>query len=495
MRPEAIWLGAIALGVLMLLAAPAVMDLGYDANTYVATAHGFAQTGELVLQWGDVLTFAPTLPGHSHHFPPAYPIYLGVVFVLFGYGLAQAKLAAVFASLALLGVMYLCTRDLYGHRRALVATAIFAVAPWLLWTTGMGFSEGLATLLFTLTMWAILKSLDDERFIVLAGVFAGLAYLARSSMGAFFLLAGGAGFAWRLRHRGWRATLSSPWYGLAILAFGAIVGAWAYRNVELFGWPNWETSPGTRYIPQWIADHPREYLLGLLVRAPLLLVVAAPILALMWPEARRSVRRIRDEHTSGLWLSVILVWVLGLVFSAAYFSMGPSRYEVFRLDNLRYAVVGVVPLAWALAREADLDARATQRRIVALLAVSLVGCLLVATFPAQSLPAQAARSLDEHLRPGDVIAVAGSGKYPFYAYVSDPAAVTVYTWGNAGTEERPEFVVSAWDLGLAGYDVALHETQAHWWWPADDERVIVYVREDVAQERGIAQLAPLRAGW
>lgn len=495
MRSDALWIGVIALGVLLLLAAPGFMDLGYDANTYVATGHGFAQSGELVLQWGDVLTFAPAPPGHSHHFPPAYPLYLGVVFLVFGYGLAQAKLAGVFASLAALGVMYLCTRDLYGHRRALLGTALLAVAPWAFWITGMGFSEGLATLLFTLTMWAILKSLDDERYIALAGAFAALAYLARSSMGAFFVIAGGAGFAWRLAHRGWRATLSSPWYALAILTFALIVGAWAYRNVELFGWPNWETSPGTRYIPQWIAAHPREYALGLLVRAPLLLAPLAPMLALLWPEARRSVRRIRDEHTSGLWLSVLLVWVLGLVFSAAYFSMGPSRYEVFRLDNLRYAVVGVVPLTWALVREVDLDARPTQRRILALLAVSLAGCLLVATFPAQSLPAQAARSLDEHLREGDVIAVAGSGKYPFYAYLSEPAIVSVYTWGNAGPDERPEFVVSVWTLGLEGYKVAAHETQTHWWWPADDDQVIVYIREDVAQARNITRLAPLRAGW
>ena len=494
MRRDALWLGAVALGVLLFLAAPFFMDLGYDANAYVATGHGFARSGELVLQWGDVLTFAPSPPGHSHHFPPAYPVYLGLVFVAFGYGLVQAKLAAVAMSLAALGVMYLCTRDLYGARRALLATAFLALAPWLLWVTGMGFSENLALLLFTLTMWGILRSLQDERYIVLAGAFAGLAYLARSSMGAFFLLAGLGGLAWRLYHKGWRRTLSSPWYLAAIVVFGAIVGAWALRNVTLFGWPNWETSPGTRYLPQWIADHPREYAQGLLVRAPLLAMVGLPMLALLWPEARASWRRIRDEHTSGLWLSVLLVWILGLVFSAAYYSMGPSRFETFRLDNLRYAAVGIVPLTWALVREADVDARGLRRRARAFLALSLVGCMLVATFPAQWLPAQAARALDPHLADGDRIAVGGLGKYPFYAYVSRPEGLTVYTQGTMGGIE-PEFILTNWRQTPDGYRLVLEETQRHWWWPADDDYVAVWAREDVAEARKIARLAPLRAGF
>lgn len=57
---------------------------------------------------------------------------------------------------------------------------LVALSPHLLWVAGMGYSEGLATALFALTMWAILCSLDDERFIVLGGLLAGLAYLARA---------------------------------------------------------------------------------------------------------------------------------------------------------------------------------------------------------------------------------------------------------------------------------------------------------------------------
>ncbi|HWH07660.1 MAG TPA: glycosyltransferase family 39 protein [Candidatus Thermoplasmatota archaeon] len=494
MRVERWGLAAMGLGVLLWLAAPAWMDLGYDASAYVATGHGFARTGELVLAWGDVLTFAPAPEGHSHHFPPAYPLYLGFVFKLFGYGLAQAKWAAVAASLLALAVAYACTRDLYGRTAAAVVGGLLALSPHLLWVTGMGYSEGLATALFTLTMWAIVRSLRDERFIVPGGLFAGVAYLARASMGAFFLIAGLAGLAWRVRHRGWVRTFSSPWYGLAIVLFALVVGAWAWRNVALFGWPNWETSVGSRGIPRWVWEHRPEFRLGLLVRAPLMLSVLAPWLVLLWPEARRSFRRIREESTSGLWLAVVLVWVLGLLFAAAYFSMGPTRHEMLRLDTMRYVMVGVVPLAWALVREADWDAPGTRRRWLALGGAMLAGCVLLATFPPHYLPAQAARAVDPWLREGDDVAIAGAGKYAIYAYVSDPVGLDVYVDGTQPEGVRPEWRIALWPQDYEGYVKVTEETLAHPWWPATDDYAAVWVREDVAAERGVAA-GEMRPGW
>ena len=486
---------AVALGVAMWFVAPFFMDLTYDANAYVATGHGFARTGELVLEWGDVLTWGLTGPGHSHHFPPAYPLYLGFFFKAFGYGLAQAKVAAVLMSLATLAVVYATTRDLYGQTPALVTAGVVALSPHVLWVTGMGFSENLAMLLFTLTMWGIVRSLKDERYIVLAGIFAGLAYLARSSMGLFFVIAGGAGLCWRLYHRGWRRTLSSPWYGAAIVLFGLIVGAWAWRNVVLFEWPNWETSPGVRGIPEWIWDHKPAFVAGLIVRTPLLLAVAAPLVAFAWPEARRSWRRIRDEQTSALWLSVVLVMLLGIIFSAAYFSMGPSRYELLRLDNMRYGMVAIVPLAWALAREADWTQRTTRVRWGAMAVVFLLGAAAVFSFPAQYLPAQMARSLDPHLEPGDLIQISGTGKYPFYAYLTRPEAVDVYVSNNGPPGVQPEWIISTHPQDPAGYVRVLEGKMEHPWWAAADDYAAVYGRADVVEARGITELAPPRTGW
>ncbi len=65
-------------------------------------------------------------------------------------------------------------------------------------TPSLGFAEALVAMLFVLTVWAILKSLKRTRYIVWAGLFAGLGFLAKASLGYFFF-AGLAGLLWRFR--------------------------------------------------------------------------------------------------------------------------------------------------------------------------------------------------------------------------------------------------------------------------------------------------------
>jgi hypothetical protein len=342
-------------------------------------------------------------------------------------------------------------------------------------------------------MWAILRSLTDERFIVLGGAFAGVAYLSRASMGAFFLIAGVAGLAWRLWQRGWKRTLLSPWYATGILVFALIIGAWAWRNVDLFGWPNWETSVGSRGIPTWVREHPRAFAQGLAAKAPLIALCVAPFVVALWPEARRSLAKWRDEPTSALWLATGLVLLLGLFFAASYYSMGPSREDALRFDNMRYGLVAIVPLAWALARESDWDDRATRRRWGFLGALLVVGGARGRAVPPQYLPAEAARSLDPHLQPGDTVVVAGAGKYPFYASITHPTTILVFVDGTVA-DARPEFIVSLYATQRDGYVTVLDATLHHPWWPIED-RVVVLARADVAAARGIVQLEAPRAGW
>src|SRR5207247_2887141 len=85
------------------------------------------------------------------------------------------------------------------------------------------YAENLITLLFVVTVAAILKSLDRPRWILVAGVAAGLAYLTKSSVGPFFLVAGLAGFSWRFRFVRW-AVFRDRAYLAAIGIFGAFRG-------------------------------------------------------------------------------------------------------------------------------------------------------------------------------------------------------------------------------------------------------------------------------
>src|SRR5579884_2561592 len=172
---ERIGLAVVAAGVVLRLATPFFMDFRSDGDTYVAMGHAWMLHHAFIRPYGDVTTWGPTPPQYSNHYPPLYPFYLGLVFSVFGFGLVQAKVASVAMALGALAAVYLCSRDLYGRDVAALVTGLLAVEPHLVWAAGTGFSENMVLLFFALTMWAILRSLKDDRYVVLAGLFAGLA--------------------------------------------------------------------------------------------------------------------------------------------------------------------------------------------------------------------------------------------------------------------------------------------------------------------------------
>lgn len=233
-------LAVIGLGIVLRVATVWTMDIWADGSTYSAMGKAWMEHHEFLMPYGDVTTWLGSDPGYSHHYPPMYPLYLGVVYSIFGFGLLQTKLAGVAMAILALGVVFATTRSLFGRDRALLVTAILAMEPHLIWAAGTGFSENMVLVFFALTLWGILKSLDSPPYIVVAGAAAGLAYLTRSSIGPFFVVAGVGGLLWRFHFLGWRA-LSNRWYLAAIAVFVGLVAYWANRNVELFGgYPPWD---------------------------------------------------------------------------------------------------------------------------------------------------------------------------------------------------------------------------------------------------------------
>src|SRR5581483_6932041 len=146
-----------------------------------------------------------------------------------------------------------------------------------------------------------------------------LAYLSKSSVGYFFVIAGAGGFLWRFYYKRWKL-FTNFWYMAAIVLFLGLASWWAIRNVDLFGWqtqtfqafgrtfivqiPNWETSSYVRYVQTYAWQHGDLWQEALLAKIPFfavfLLWYALPFL----PESWAATKKIRDEHTSALWLSV-----------------------------------------------------------------------------------------------------------------------------------------------------------------------------------------------
>lgn len=504
---ERIGLAALAAGVVLRLAAPFLMDFRSDGDTYTAMGHAWAIRHEFLMPYGDVTTWVPTPPGYSNHYPPAYPFYLGIVFSIFGFGLWQAKWAAVVVSLAALGAVYWTTRDLYGRTAAALAGGLLGIEPHLLWVTGSGFSENMVLLFFALTMWAIMRSLKDDRYIVLAGLFAALAYLSRASVGYFFAVAGAGGFLWRFLYHRWKV-FTNVWYMLAIAVFLGTAIAWGARNAILFGWhdetvtllgqsmtlhlPLWETSSYTRYAQQLAWEKPDLWRKALLAKIPFFLAFLAWYVIPLLPESWRATKRIREEETSALWLSVFLVWVIAWAIAAMFWVFEQS--SLYWLDNHRYVVIGLLPLAWLLLREARPHRASFRARYAILVASLFVAGAATILSPVKFSDLRAAEHMDPYLRPGDEVAVdGGTIKYAFYAYLSDPRAIQVYGWGSEGYS--PEFIVSLkttgfdWDKRInacQAYDGYTQVGEFHQrFWNSGVMTACLHALPDVIQDRGV----------
>ena len=137
--------------------------------TLPAATHGYFFRPWLTGQVGDRLVVA---------FSPGWPAMLAAGQALAGSMLVSVGLAAAGAALACFGF---ATEVLGDRRRALLAAAIFAGSPFFLVLAGTFLNYVVASALELAAGWALLRGLrlGSARLLVLAGAFAGLAFLTR----------------------------------------------------------------------------------------------------------------------------------------------------------------------------------------------------------------------------------------------------------------------------------------------------------------------------
>lgn len=318
-------------------------SLATDGAWYATMAESLVRHGEFVVPWEPDITY-------THHFPPLYPAFLAIFFAPAGPSYLAIQLANLVAAGLFVAAAFFCTRDLYGRHAAFAVGAVAATLPTLVAFDREGLSETFVAMLFAVTIWAILKSLEKPRYIVLAGVFAGLGYLAKASMGPFFLLAGAAGFLWRFAYVRW-AVFRDRWYLLAALIFATFVLPWAARNLLRHGWPHWETQLLASRALDALWAHPSWPVLVAMAFGWVCLILALQALPFL-PGAAKRWREWRDERTSGLILAVLTPLLVAGFFVAAF-----SVYENYQIEYsphpARYAITPIVPLLWLSMRHLD----------------------------------------------------------------------------------------------------------------------------------------------
>ena len=323
-------------------------DLGWDGSTYAYMAENFRLHGEFVdtmtIEVGETGIPYIFTDGYSHHYPPLYPLYLSAFFAVFGFSVIVTKVASVVSSLLLLVVIYFTTKNLYGSKKALIVTSVSSVLFSYFFIT--------VAIFFVLTIWAILKSLEQGQYIILAGLFAGLGYLTKSSVGYFFIVAGFGGLAWRFYYMRWKV-FRDKYYLAAIVVFLSIVAAWALRNIARFG--SWETSAYVSFVSSNALSNLGSVLLELVVQFGVYLLVLF-VVAIYWmPQLRKTISKVKDEHYSGLWLAVGLIAIIGAIF-AAMFQIWEHQSR-FTPPVARYSMIAVTPLLWLIVKDTNFDGK------------------------------------------------------------------------------------------------------------------------------------------
>lgn len=348
---------AAAWGFTVLTSTEADYQRSYDGSIYIQMAqslldnHTFLQDGR-----------------PSQHFGPLYPLYLAP-FYLVSRGLGATRAAILGMGVLALATVFFTTRRLYGSTRALVATTVVLSVPSIIIYTSRNLAEFLVLLLYTLTLYCLYRSLEEDhrRYVLFAGLFAGLAYLTKSSTGYFFLLAGVAGFLWRFRYVHW-GILRDRRYWAAVVLFMVPVGLWGLRNIYVF----WSPDQGLRgLLDSWNGDFyfnaaVRAVLPGYWERFAFLLLIFGAftvpfLLSFLWPflpQLRGTLARWREERVSLLLVGAVVPLVLGILISSIYYitehylvnpqlaGLPENQANYFIHNVVRYIVVALVPLLW-----------------------------------------------------------------------------------------------------------------------------------------------------
>ncbi len=123
--------------------------------------------------------------------PPGYSLILAALYIVFGQHVLAGQLLNVLVGTATVGIVYLLARRFAGHMTALVAAAIVALWPSLIFFTGVTLSETVFTFLILLCLYILVVAIGHEQpgsahstgrsalLGLLAGLVLGFAALTR----------------------------------------------------------------------------------------------------------------------------------------------------------------------------------------------------------------------------------------------------------------------------------------------------------------------------
>jgi 4-amino-4-deoxy-L-arabinose transferase-like glycosyltransferase len=168
--------------------------------------------------------------------PPAYPVFLSLIYRIIGPTVVGATIVQSFVGALTVLMLMLLGATILNHIESVIAGIIAAVYPGFVWLPRLLLSENLSLLLTLTTLLTVAMYLKSRRvgWLVLFGVVGGLNTLVRG--GNFVLpIMLGAGLlivAVRRKSDNWKRLCTGLL--LALVAFMVVLTPWTVRNYRVF---------------------------------------------------------------------------------------------------------------------------------------------------------------------------------------------------------------------------------------------------------------------
>lgn len=166
MQERRIWFSILAIGILFQILAAIFMPLGLDAHVHSTYVSDEIADGNSTLDWGHLRidgsnqSIAEEIPADDKWF-----IWHGIIevwFQIFGISLMSLHILGLLLSFSALGVVYYCTKSLWGKENALALSAVLSIYSPLVRSTGRLYQESIIILCATVILYSIVKILRKE---------------------------------------------------------------------------------------------------------------------------------------------------------------------------------------------------------------------------------------------------------------------------------------------------------------------------------------------
>lgn len=169
----------------------------------------------------------------EYSLPPVYPVFLAGIYYIFGPHLFVVRvIQSIIGSFLCLMIFYIA-REIFNEKVAIVASLISISYPMFIFISGLLYVEVIFTLLIALTIWSLLKYFNHRKlgYLLLGGLFLGLATLARPIFFAFYPFLG----LWFIVSLD--QSLRSKINAAVVVYFMAVLTLlpWTVRNYTIFG--------------------------------------------------------------------------------------------------------------------------------------------------------------------------------------------------------------------------------------------------------------------